>query len=79
MQTVHNNVTVHSSCGGGVDVDVDGYVLWEETKTVLGFLGTVHNVLMLCCCCCCRRHRWWWWWCWWWWGWQWWWYVYVYV
>lgn len=31
MQTGHNNVTLHSLCGGGggggVDVDVDEYVL----------------------------------------------------
>jgi len=67
VQSGHNNLTPHSSCGGGIDVDVDKYVLWEETKTVLGFLGTVHNVLMLHGCCCCRRrHRWWWlWWQWW--------------
>jgi len=32
VQTGRNNVTLHSSCGGGVDE----YVLWEETKTVLG-------------------------------------------
>jgi len=27
VQSGHNNLTPHSSCGGGIDVDVDKYVL----------------------------------------------------